>query len=202
MVEVAAVAQIVFRSFLLLLPVAVAALACRRLVLSRSENAWIYAAMTLLAGVAAIGLVPWTIGMGAAKPMILGMALVSPVFWLGVVLLCDVPGGHNSYDELADDDAHPIFQTHHSKLEPLVLESPNWPDMPKAQFVRQSIADVRPANNNSKKEAVAENTSTQVQGLLSVVRNMRSNPNSEARRPKLLPPPRNRASLSEMPFIR
>ena len=125
---------------------------------------------------------------------------MSPVFWMGVVLLCDVPGVRNSYEEMADDDALPIFQTRHNKPQPLVLEGADWPDMPKAQFVRQASEDAN--EDASKSELTVDGVSNQVQGLLSVVRNMRANPNSEARRPKLLPPPRNRASLCEMPFIR
>ena len=203
MVEVAAVVQIFVRSFLLLIPISVAALACRRLWLSRSENAWLYAGMTLLGTVAAVGLVPWAIGFGSVSATIVFLALLSPVFWLGTVLLCDDPASSSAYDEVEEVVELPVFQSRKAKPGPLVLEGADWPDMPKAQFNRAFRADTIEAKiHEGEAEKALPVISKNTRALISIVRDMRANPNSESRRPKLLPPPKNRASLSEMPFIR
>ena len=55
--------HMVLRSLVVLFPLTVGWLAFRRLALSKSANAWIYAVICLFAAVTAAGVLPWTLGL-------------------------------------------------------------------------------------------------------------------------------------------
>jgi len=59
--------QIVIRSFFLMLPLGVAFLAFRRLSLSQTSNAWLYAVAGLFAAFTAAGLLPWAMAISGAS---------------------------------------------------------------------------------------------------------------------------------------
>ena len=194
--------SLLFRGFVILLPLTTGWLAMRRLVLSRSANAWIYATTCLFAVATAAGLVPWTLGVASAGWMFFLFAAFCPALWIGVIMLCD--GDRLSTYE-ADEQKEAIlsaaipFITRKS-TKPLLLENPDWPDEPSPMFRHQGDGDTpAPAPETPPKEKLTQTVAqpTQSRTLITVAREMRGNVNSEARRPKLLPPP----ELGDLSFL-
>lgn len=197
---VATFVQIGFRSLFLLFPVAVAGLAYRRLALSRSANAWVYAGVALFATLTAVALLPWAVGTGVLGGLTAIAALFCPPLWVGVVLLCDSAQIPNAYESFEDDEfdlPQPVFRSRKNsaaQTDPLMLERPEWPGAPEAMFMRNRPEHSAPPE--------CKDPLPSVRNVLSIVREMRGNPTSEARRPRLLPPPGPTATLRDMPFIR
>ena len=197
---VTTIIQIGIRSLFVLSPVAVAGLAYRRLALSRSGNAWIYACIALTATLTAIALLPWAVGVGQISWLPALLSLLCPFVWVGVVLICDAAQGTKNYDSFENDQTETpgaVFMRHiHAPKthDPLMLERPEWPDAPEAVFIRRETPQT--------KIIVPTDPVPSVRDVISIVREMRGNASSEPRRPRLLPPPGGSLSLKDMPFIR
>lgn len=175
---------LLFRSLVVMLPLTVGWLAFRRLARSESRNAWLYAVTCLLSAATTAGLVPWALGISRVNGLFLVLAVFSPAIWVAVVTLCDVARRSRPYDPDIIVDAVLKFRSQ-QKPTPLVLENPDWPGTPMPVF-RHSA----PANTDAPLPAV--------RSVLSVAREMRGNRTSDARRPRLLPPP----DVSDLPFLR
>jgi len=183
--------SLLFRSLVVLLPLTTAWLALRRLVLSRSSNAWIYATTSLFAAATVAGILPWSLGIAQTSWIFFIFAAFCPAIWIGVIMLCDGPriSNYESDDLLAEmPDAATTFKSR-QPIAPLVLENPDWPDEPVAVFRHRASAAPAPT--------VGQPQDPPRRSLVAIAREMRGNVNSEARRPKLLPPP----ELDELPFL-
>ncbi|NNE86560.1 MAG: hypothetical protein HKN27_00665 [Silicimonas sp.] len=190
----ALVLQLVFRSFVVLLPVLVGALAFRRLAKSKTSNAWIYAVTCLFAAVTTAGLLPWAVGMDASSWVFFVLAAFCPAIWFGVTTTCDTTR-KRSYKPEVDDFSSILFKTRLKKAEPLVLENP-IKDMPTPVFAHKT-----PANTDAPSVAAAPEEKPKPiseKSVLDVAREMRRNRSTDERRPKLLPSP----SVAELPFIK
>ena len=190
------------KSFLLALPVAIAWLAFRRLTLSATANAWVYAVTGLFAAFSAAGLAPWALGLGTLGWPFLLFAMLCPPLWLAVVATCgaDRSGRYARVKANAprnvDDAALSAAPPAGARPAPLVLSGPEWPKAPRAVF-RSSQKAAAATNRN------AAPASPRVSRLLAVARDMRSNASSEARRERLLlPPPERMSDLPDLPFLR
>ncbi len=190
--------QLLFRALFVLLPLTVSWLAFRRLMRSRSANAWIYAASCLFTSVTAAGLLPWTLGVGSASWHLFMFSAISPAIWMGVVMICDPVKQPSNYDSDAPDNVM-IAQTFtlpiRTKIKatrPLVLEQPDWPGAPTPVFRHKPKAA-----NAAKPPAKAPEPKSKL--LLSVARGMRGNDTSEPRRPRLLPAPDRYGN--DLPFL-
>lgn len=177
--------QLLFRALFVVFPLAIGWLSFRRLMRSRSANAWIYAITCLFTSVIAAGLLPWTLGLGSANWLFFMFSAISPVIWMGVVMICDPADQSSHYDTDEVDDVvdGPIHATHSERVarsRPLILEEPAWPDTPTLMFRHSRMTDVS--------DAVPEEPSP-VKSMLSVAKGMRGNETSERRRPRLLPAP-------------
>ena len=203
--------NLAFRSFIVLLPIVVGGLAFRRLALSTSSNAWIYAVTCLFAAVTTAGLLPWVVGMGASNWIFFVLAAFCPGLWFAVTLICDV-SRKSSYSSDLDDFSTILFKAKQkTPPAPLVLNDPvvnppvaifshykraKAPAPKKTPLVLQTVADT-PADKGEKtvKNVAPEKSEKSV---LQVAREMRRNASSEDRRTKLLPAP----SVKELPFIK
>lgn len=189
--------QLLFRSLVTLIPLTVGWLAFRRLALSRTGNAWIYAATCLFATVTTAGLLPWTLGLARVGWLFLVLAAFCPAIWIGVIGVCDMSRRKDHYgpdplmDKVLKFKARP-------QRKPLVLENPDWPGTPMPIF-RHSRPDT---GHNALEKASPTPRLTDKKPtprtLMTIAREMRGNNTSDARRPKLLPPP----ELASLPFIR
>lgn len=178
--------HLVLRSVVVLFPMTVGWLAFRRLALSTSGNAWVYSAMFLFAAVTSAAVMPWTLGLSAINWVMLILALISPMFWIGVIFLCDTGRtGRYGTDAL---ESGAKFVWHH------VSSSAGQQDHAKTPLPM--------FRHTSEPEAASPETpagySTATRTLLALARDIRSNPTSEQRRPRRLPPPEKR----ELPFLR
>ena len=188
--------QLLFRAFFVVLPLTIGWLAFRRLMLSRSGNAWIYATTCLFTAIITAGLLPWTLGIGSAGWLFFVFSALSPVIWMGVVTICDPLNEPSSYDtEDADDVAvTPTIILRSRRPTPqtktLVLEQPKWPEAPTPMF-RHSRAAPAPAE--------VEVEDTLGKSLLKVAKEMRGNDTSDDRRPRLLPSPDRYGT--DLPFL-
>lgn len=196
------IALLFLKTAVLIAPLAVVFLAFRRLVLSRSANAWLYASSGLFALVTTLGLVPWALGTGNSHPVFFVFAAMVPTVWYGVVLMCnaartvryDIELEH-TFGILARLARTRSFQV------PLILENPEWPDVPAAVFrhtPRTTKVTPEPLETDVKQ------ISQEPDGprtILEVARSMRCNSSSEGRRIKLLPGPRKTAP-TELPFLK
>ena len=185
--------QLIFRALVVVLPLTIGWLAFRRLMLSRSSNAWIYALTCMFAAVTAAALMPWTLGIGTANWIFFLFSAAAPVVWFGVIVICD-PLRQSNYDregviEIAEERVA-------SRAErPLVLEHPNWPEAPVPVFRHAA----NPANLPVAPKPVKE-VEKGPKSLLSVARGMRGNATSEARRPRMLPAPE--LGEGDLPFLK
>ena len=182
---------ILFRALVVVLPLTVALLALRRLLLSQSSNAWIYAACCLFAAVTTAGMLPWFLGLASGNWLFFLFSSISPLVWVGVILTCDPAKTTSPYDMKANFETESTVPR--KKLKPLILEEPDWPEAPVAVFRHSRELVATPIV--PKAEVVEKPASS----LLSIARGMRGNSNSDARRPKLLPAPK--LSDDNLPFL-
>lgn len=186
--------QLLFRSLVILLPLTIGWLAFRRLALSKSGNAWIYAVTCLFAAITVAGLLPWALGLSKASWVFFILSAFCPAIWIGVVTVCDM-SRRTIYGPDPVVDAVLTF-TSMQKPTPLVLEDPNWPGTPVPVFRHKSpengVVSFDPQPNLPGPVMAPARRS-----LMSIAREMRGNQNSEARRPKLLPAP----DIRSLPFI-
>ena len=185
---------LLFRAIVVVLPLTVALLALRRLLLSQSENAWIYAITCLFASATTIGLVPWTLGLSEGSWLLFMFSTVSPVMWMSVIMICDPirePSAYDSEDlvEMDFGDMPPLPLA----SRPLILEKPDWPEAPVPIFRHMSTA----ANKTNAPLNLVD-AEEPGRSVMAAARGMRGNENSDARRPKMLPPPR---ELTDLPFL-
>ena len=181
--------QLLFRALVVVLPLTIGWLAFRRLMMSRSANAWIYATTCLLTAVTTAGLLPWTLGLAEGNGLFFLLSAMSPPIWMGVIMICDPVTQPSAYDSHADPDTE-VAEIH--QLRPLILEKPDWPEAPVPVF-----RHLRPAANTPTSPLPTQESPAK--SLLSVARDMRGNSTSDARRPRLLPPPER--PVNDLPFL-
>lgn len=177
------------KSLVILFPLTVSWLAFRRLALSKSTNAWIYASICLFAVTAAAGVLPWSLGLSDLNIPLLLMALAAPTLWVATLFICDL-------SRVSRYGPDPLFATARSvaekaapNLTPLLLgedmrtakEAPVFRHQPKPVPVLSELPERSAATKT----------------LLALARDIRGNTSSERRRPKLLPAPETR----ELPFV-
>ncbi len=181
--------QLLFRALVVVLPLTIGWLAFRRVMLSRSANAWIYATTCLLTAVTTAGLLPWTLGLAEGNWLFFLLSAMSPPIWIGVIMICDPVTHPSAYDTQMEPEDE-VAEVH--QLRPLILEKPDWPEAPVPVF-----RHLRPAANTPNIPSVVQDSPSK--SLLSVARDMRGNSTSDARRPRLLPPPERLPQ--ELPFL-
>jgi hypothetical protein len=206
---------LVIKSLLLILTLAVFGLALRRLMLSNSANAWLYAATALFALLTSLGLVPRTLGFGHSHPVFFVFAAMTPAIWYGVVTMC------NSTRPLRyDSELERTFVRFTTMLStprltsPLVLKDPKFPDAPQPVFrhtpssglgmpepVMEPVLEQPSPAPKEARVLRRGRASEATQSLLGIARAMRRNKTSESRRIKLLPPPA-RAEDRSLGFLR
>lgn len=198
------VVQLLLRSAVLLLPVAVAMLAFRRLALSHSANAWLYAGMAMIACVTAAGLAPWAVGGAAGYWIFFLLAPLCPALWLGVVIICDLdrPQTYDSRRTPADRSGPST---------PLILENPEWPQSPVPVFRHRGgearkHSETTPVFVASPRNSESNIQPQRVSTVLDIARSMRGNVSSQHRRePRQLPAPgtQSPAQIAEnLPFLK
>lgn len=174
---------VVFRSLLLILPASVAWLAFRRLAMSETQNAWIYAATGLFAGFTFAGLMPWAVGLARPGALFFVFAAFSPAVWMAVVTIV-APQTRTRYDfdEVSEEEDTGAAEP------PLILEEPEWPDAPVAVFRHHKPSGLNESGDPPR-------------SVLAIAREMRGRRSSDKRRgPKLLPPPAE--GDFDLPFVR
>ena len=190
--------HLVAKTFFLGLPLAVAWLAFRRLALSNSVNAWIYAGVGLFAASTAAGLAPWAFGFQQVSWIFVILAFLCPPLWLATVLLCGM-GRVSGYDtpEATRQSEEPQGVIA-PRPAPLLLEKPILPETAKPVF-RTHRSILRNARDMA---GVRVKSDPEDRGILDVARSMRGNPNTSKRRMRpLLPPPHAMSDLSNLPFL-
>ncbi|MXQ07723.1 hypothetical protein GQ651_07680 [Alphaproteobacteria bacterium GH1-50] len=183
-------ALIFLRACLLALPISVGLLAFRRLLLSETLNAWLYALIVGFAAFSVAGLVPWAVGLADLPILFAVSAAVSPLIWLVTVVVCGI--GRRDHYDLPDAETMAVTDNPAAlkpRVAPLLLTDPVAPEA-KADPV--PVFRHRPAP-----VAVA----TTPGSVMEVARAMRGRATSEARRVrKLLPPPA--PGPADLPFLR
>lgn len=176
--------QLLFKSFVVFLPVLVGALAFRRLTKSKTSNAWIYAVTCLFAAVTTAGLLPWAVGLTASSWIFFVLAAFCPAIWFGVTTVCDF-NRKGAFDAEMDDLSGLMFKPRAKPAEPLILKDP-IAEMPAPVFQHHA-----PANTDAPSTALEEEKPQPIgdKSVLDVAREMRRNKSTEDRRPKLLPSP-------------
>ena len=190
--------HLVAKTFFLGLPLAVAWLAFRRLTLSNSINAWIYAGMGLLAVSTAAGLAPWAFGFQQVSWVFLILAFLCPPLWLATVIVCGM-NRVSGYDtpEAAPESSVPASQNT-PRLAPLLLEQPILP-VSKSPVFRTHRSILRNARDMAGARIKSE---PEDRSVLDVARSMRGNANTSKRRLRpLLPPPHAMSDLPNLPFL-
>lgn len=176
------------RSLVVLFPLSVGWLAFRRLALSKSGNAWLYAAMCIFSVTVAAGTMPWALGLTSLNWFFVVLSFLCPALWIGVIALCDI-SRINRYDQ------KPFLTIVRSVAEtssvPLLLKNPQLPSEPKPVFRHKTTTP-------EVKEVKNAGMSPSAKNILSLARDIRGNANSDKRRPKLLPSPAS-TSLSFLP---
>ncbi|MEM9426626.1 MAG: hypothetical protein AAGA06_07975 [Pseudomonadota bacterium] len=177
------------RSLVVLFPLTVGVLAFRRLALSKSANAWVYAAICLFAAVTAAGILPWTLGLTPIKWPLVTLALLSPGVWIVTICYFDVSRMRRYEPDPLIAVARVVADTIIAKptLPPLVLQAS---DTPTPTFRHHKRPALQP-------EATPQR-SLKTQSVLKAMRDIRGNRSSDQRRPKLLPPP----ERAELPFLK
>ena len=189
--------QLLFRSLVILLPLTIGWLAFRRLALSRSGNAWIYAVTCLFAAVTTAGLLPWTLGLAKVGWLFFILAAFCPAIWIGVISICDMSrrAAHYGPDPIMDKV---LTFTSKQKTTPLVLENPDWPGTPIPVFRHNASDSDKPHQDTEPQLPARVAEKPAKRNLMSIAREMRANETSDARRPKLLPAP----EVRSLPFIK
>ncbi len=185
---------LLFRSFVVLLPLTIGWLAFRRLIISKSGNAWIYAITCLFAAVTSAGLLPWALGITQAAWVFFLLAAFCPAIWIGVVTVCDM-SRRTIYGQDPMRDTVMTF-TSRQKAAPLVLENPKMPGVPIPVF-RHRAPDTGKISYVKEPLPVKAEDAPAKRSLLSIAREMRGRDSSEERRTKLLPAP----EMKRLPFL-
>lgn len=180
--------HLVLRSLVVLFPLTVGWLAFRRLALSKSANAWIYAVICLFASVTAAGVLPWTLGLTAINWPMTGLALICPAIWVGAILFCDIARVQRYGADPLLTLARSAFGERPEQADPLLLRPS---DAAKPVFRHVPRKQTRPAKSKGARSAKA-------QTILRLARDIRGHPTSDRHRRKLLPPP----EKAELPFLR
>lgn len=187
------------------LPITVCILAFRRLVLSRSANAWLYSAVGLFALVTAIGLLPWALIGQRSHPVFLVFSAMMPAVWYAVVIICNSKRSLKYDTEMERTLNRLLDMAGPSKpLEPLVLTDPILPEAPTPVFrhSRPMVPEAdTPAPTTKAVAKVPARFSETTRTILDIARSMRTNVSSDGRRIKLLPPPAGRSN-THLPFLR
>ena len=204
---------LVIKTILVIVPLTVTWLAIRRLLRSKSGNAWLYAVTSMFAGITSVGLTPWAFGIGASHWVFFAFACMSPAVWVAVAVLCnasrtvdyvdDVEWAMRHLREIKELYRGPKATADGNDL--LILSNPTWPDHPVPVF-RHAIdsAKEEPKPAPSKQSARLKLTTTQevtAQKIIRIAKTMRRNPSSDPRRIKLLPPPRADGN-TDLPFLK
>ena len=192
--------QLVAKTFFLALPLGVALLGFRRLMLSETLNAWIYAAIGLFAAFTVAGLAPWAFGFQPVNWMFLIFAFLSPPLWMACVIICGI-GRPAAYDvpEVAPQTVSAVETApDRAPLAPLVLQDPKWPETSKAVFrTHRTLLREARTGVSAKLAQSADNSK-----VLDVARAMRGNLDTQKRRKRvLLPPPHAMSDLANLPFL-
>ena len=199
--------QLISKTVFMAVPFGVAWLAFRRLALSETSNAWIYAGVGLFAAFTAAGLAPWALGAGPVGWFYFVFAAFCPLIWVSVVVVCGIgrpPAYDAPQDETTEDKIAPLRLTTPTSP-PLILESPEWPDAPEPTF-RHYDAILSPANENLPMidaDSETEAKANRDKSLLEIARDMRGNATSAGRRLRpLLPAPDAMSDLQKFPFLK
>jgi hypothetical protein len=179
--------QVLLRSAVVLFPMTVGLLAFRRLALSKSSNAWIYAMMCLFAAVTAAGVLPWTLGLTSLNWLLTLMAFACPAMWIGVILACD------------------LSRTHRYGPDPVLRLVRLFQPKTEDRFSKLSLDATRKVtrqpvvfkHETKRRKIAARPRSQSTTTLLSLARDIRGNTSSDRRRPKLLPAP----DTDDLPFL-
>ena len=180
--------HMVLRSLVVLFPLTVGWLAFRRLALSKSANAWIYAVICLFAAVTAAGVLPWTLGLTAINWPLTVLALMCPAIWVGAILFCDITRVQRYGADPLLTLARPALREPDAQPGPLVLKPSDA-----AKPVFRHVARKEPHHAKPKTARSAK-----TQSILKLARDIRGHPTSDRHRRKLLPPP----EKAELPFLR
>lgn len=183
--------HLVLRSLVVLFPLTVGCLAFRRLALSKSDNAWIYAATCLFAAISSAGVLPWALGMTSINWIMNLLALCCPGIWIGVLLICDVSRSHRYSQDPIVWTARFFFAKPEQELVAETGEAHTAPAVPPPVF--QHKPKTFPKVSTKSYEA-----SNSASTIVALAREIRGNRTSDRRRPKLLPAPKSR----ELPFLR
>lgn len=198
--------QLVAKTFFLGLPLAVAWLALRRLMLSKTTNAWIYAGAGLFATFTAVGLAPWALGFQHLSWPFLILAFLCPPVWLATVVLCGM-GRVSGYDIAGiQADAMPEagIEPPKARPAPLMLEKPIWPEPEQPTVTTNPVFRThRSILRNARDMASTRlKSDPEDRSVLDVARSMRGNPNTSKRRMRpLLPPPHAMSDVPNLPFL-
>ena len=204
---------LVIKTILVIVPLTVTWLAVRRLLRSKSGNAWLYAVTAIFSGITFIGLAPWAIGWGTSHWVFFVFACMSPAVWVAVALLCNATRSVEYVDDVEWGlrnltDLLIVFKsrmTVSERHDPLILSNPLWPDEPVPVFRHTRTIEVeetyRPPEPKNVESEQGDGRSDAARRILKVARSMRRNPSSEPRRIKLLPPPSINES-TDLPFLK
>lgn len=182
--------HLALKSLVVLFPLTVGGVAFRRLAMSTSSNAWIYAVMFLYAAAASAGALPWALGITQLNWLSVLLALSCPIFWIGVLMICDLSRGHSYGADPVIEVANRLIKRARPKPKPLVLENPDLSQPPVPVF--------RHRKEQREKPHFAPSASKHTRHVLALARDLRTNRTSEGRRPKLLPPPQ---TSDDLPFV-
>lgn len=177
------------RSLVVLFPLTVGVLAFRRLALSKSANAWVYAAICLFAAVTAAGVMPWTLGLTPIKWPLVILSMLCPGVWILTICYFDVSRMRRYGPDPLVSVARAVADTVIAKptLPPLVLQASDTPT-PTFRHHKTPAAQIEETSQRSPK----------TQSVLKAMRDIRGNRSSDQRRPRLLPPP----ERAELPFLK
>lgn len=196
--------NLVAKTFFLGLPLGVAWLALRRLMMSKTLNAWIYAGVGLFAASTAAGLAPWALGFQPLAWIFLIFAFLCPPLWLATVVLCGM-GRMSGYDaEAIEEPAAFEREAPKEKLAPLVLEEPILPEPERTERAPKPVFKTHRSALRTARDLASARLKSEPDDchVLEVARSMRGNPNTSKRRMRpLLPPPHAMSDLPNLPFL-
>lgn len=190
--------QMIAKTFFFALPACVGWLAFRRLVMSETSNAWIYASVGMFAAFSAAGLAPWVFGFQSLNWIFLVAAFLCPPIWLATIIICGM-GRASAYDVDAEAE---IENVRPPKPPVLVLEEPIFPKLesePSPVVFKSHRQVLKTARKAVSKKVMALDVDRNV---LEVARAMRGNESTNKRRERpLLPPPHAMSDLPNLPFL-